>query len=207
MSYSHDKLKPYRDRLKQNATKDEIAWIFLQAICDLDEEIGIYYIFEKGKINDQICLSIVNKLSMLKLATKLDHEGGNKNYYMRIRNEGIYALENFNSLDEYEKYFTEKNTPKPTALSTLNITGNVVNSQVGQGSDFGNLESSHNSIALEPAIANAQPIETSKMNSNSPLKNIIDKIYKWTDHKLISGIILLIIGFFLSRIIAWLGWL
>jgi hypothetical protein len=87
--------------------------------------------------------------------------------------------------------------------NSINITGNVVGSQIGHESDFGYLESSHNSINLEPAIAKQQPIETSNIKTNL---SIWDKIYKWTDHKLFSMIAYGLLYALATAFAGWLGW-
>ncbi|MGR3812409.1 hypothetical protein [Jiulongibacter sp. NS-SX5] len=87
-------------------------------------------------------------------------------------------------------------------IKSLTINGDISDSQVGLSSRFGNLESSHNSTILEPTINAAQPKKEDQKTQES---SILNKIYKWTDHKLISGIILLILGFFISRFFIWLG--
>jgi len=102
-----------------------------------------------------------------------------------------------------------KSTKNPTGHSIHNY-GNMVfgdNPQgVNQGLGSENHLSSNNSIILDPTNAKEQTTATSSIKSNSPFKNIIQKFYKWTDHKLISGIILLIFGFCFSRLLTWLGW-
>ena len=86
----------------------------------------------------------------------------------------------------------------------INVGGNAIigdnnsNNHLG----LGDLESSHNSTILEPTINAAQPKKEDQKTQES---SILNKIYKWTDHKLISGIILLILGFFISRFFIWLG--
>jgi hypothetical protein len=195
MNYYHELLIPYRQKLKPTDSTDIIAWTFLEALNDKDEELGIYYIFEPGQINDKICLSIVNKLDRLKLANKLDTELGNKNYYMSIRPEGTFALEKFNSIKEYEKYMDDKK--KPSIDQSINVVGGINGSQVGHGAFFGNLESSNNSIPLETKRHNAQPNEDAR---TTPKKDTIWNIfYKLTDNKLFSllmyGLIFLLANF------------
>ena len=87
--------------------------------------------------------------------------------------------------------------------NNINITGNVVGSQIGHESDFGNFESSHNSINLETPIAKQQPIETSNINKNL---SIWDKIYKWTDHKLFSMIAYGLLYALATSLAVWFGW-
>jgi hypothetical protein len=88
--------------------------------------------------------------------------------------------------------------------NNINITGNVMGSQIGQGFfEPGNFESSHNSITLEPIIAKEQPIDTSNIKKNL---SIWDKIYKWTDHKLFSMIVYSLLSAIMTAFAAWLGW-
>lgn len=58
-----------------------------------------------------------------------------------------------------------------------------------------NFESRNNSINLEKDKHKAQPIEEAKTTSEN--ESIRDKIYKWTDHKLISMIIYGLLGLIL----------
>lgn len=86
--------------------------------------------------------------------------------------------------------------------NNINITGNVMGSQIGQGFfKSGNFDSSHNSINLEPTIAKQQPIETSNIKTTL---SIWDKIYKWTDHKLFS---MIAYGLLYALATAFAGWL
>lgn len=107
-------------------------------------------------------------------------------------------------LDKHEQQLKldQEKSNKPT--SQIVINGPVTGSQIGHESDFGNLESSHNSIALETPIHKAQPKDDAITISKK--ETIWNKIYKWTDHKLISMLIYGLIGFLLSRLITWLGW-
>lgn len=109
-------------------------------------------------------------------------EGGWKKYLIRIENEKNEKIKLLN-------------TPSIKVAGNAIIGDNNVNNHLG----LVNLESSHSLTNLEPTINAPQPKKDDQKTHKS---NIFNKIYKWTDHKLISGIILLILGFFLSRILS-----
>lgn len=103
----------------------------------------------------------------------------------------------------FDKHEKEKQRQQPTTQH-LTINAPVTGSQLGLSSDFGDLDFKNASITPDPTINAPQP---KKDDQKIQELSIWNKIYKWTDHKLISGIILLILGFYISRIFIWLGWL
>jgi hypothetical protein len=115
--------------------------------------------------------------------------------------EGVEYLASLGIIDDKHK------TAKNTAGHSIHNYGNLVfgdNPQgINQGLGSENHLSSNNSMILDPASAKAQPIDT--FNINSKL-SIWQKIYKFTDHKLISMIVFAVLGFLISRLISWLGW-
>ena len=115
--------------------------------------------------------------------------------------EGVEYLASLGIIDDKHK------TVKNTAGHSIHNYGNLVfgdNPQgINQGLGSENHLSSNNSMILDPASAKAQPIDT--FNINSKL-SIWQKIYKFTDHKLISMIVFAILGFLISRLFSWLGW-
>ena len=117
--------------------------------------------------------------------------------------EGVEYLASLGIIDDKHK------TKKESEKHHINKYGNIVlgdNPQgITQGFDGGNQWSNNISINREPAIATEQPIETSNMNLKSN-NSIWSKIYKWTDHKLISIIIFSILGFLVARLFAHFGW-
>lgn len=189
MTHYHQLLEPYRRKLRENATKEEIAWAYLEGLKNLDEEIGIYYIFEPKKVDDSLCLSIVSLLSRLKLAQKTTHELGNKNYYMKIKDEGIFAIENFNSIKEYEGYLTEKQKDKSGNIiyGGNNIIGsNISDSKINQGYDFRDFNIENTPIMPPSKYDNKQNTITSSILNvikNFVLPLIIGVILLYIEHK------------------------
>ncbi len=113
--------------------------------------------------------------------------------------DGVKAIESGDAVAYMEKLKKDKN--KPTISKDINIHAPITNSQIGHNSDFGNLESSHNSIILDTSKNVAVP-------KNEPKKtelSIWEKIYKWTDHKTISIIIGAILGVLATWICKKLG--
>jgi len=115
--------------------------------------------------------------------------------------EGVEYLASLGIIEDKHK------STKNTTGHSIHNYGNMVLGDNPQGMNQGfgseNHLSSNNSTILDPANAKAQPIDT--FNINSKL-SIWKKIYKWTDHKLISMIVFAIIGFLISRLFTWLGW-
>jgi hypothetical protein len=98
----------------------------------------------------------------------------------------------------FDSYADFKNRHKPQ--TQININAPVLGSQIGQDSDFGNLEFNHNSINLEPNKQQVHPSDDAATTSQK--ESIFKKIYKWTDHKLISMLIyglFFIIAIFIAK--------
>ena len=82
--------------------------------------------------------------------------------------------------------------------SIINVNAPITSSQLGHGSSFGDVES--NSTLNEiPAPA------TLNDDINIKKLTIWNKIYKWTDHKLVSMIVFGILGFIVSYIFQRIG--
>jgi len=115
--------------------------------------------------------------------------------------EGVEYLASLGIIEDKHK------STKNMAGHAIHNYGNLIlgdNPQgINQSLGSENQLSSNNSTILDPVSAKAQPIDT--FNINSKL-SIWQKIYKWTDHKLISMIVFAIIGFLISRLFTWLGW-
>ena len=102
-------------------------------------------------------------------------------------------------LPKGEDFIKSENQPK----SNINISGNVIGSQVGNASNFGNLKSNHNQNSLEPIIDNQNPIEPPNVKANLSLW---DKFVKFTDHKLFSILILTVLATIAGIIKVKMGW-
>jgi hypothetical protein len=108
-------------------------------------------------------------------------------------------------LADLEEERAEARQKASQPANNITINAPVTGSQIGQSSEFGNLDLSHNSITREPTIIAAQPNQDAK-NIFKNKESIWSKIYKWTDHKTISIIIAAILGFLATKLMAWLGW-
>jgi len=117
--------------------------------------------------------------------------------------EGVEYLASLGIIEDKHK------TKFGTEKHHINNYGNLVLGDNPQGinQDFegGNQWSNNNSTIREPAIVKEQPIETSDKSLKSKI-SIWNKIYKWTDHKLISIIIFSILGFLIARLFAHFSW-
>jgi hypothetical protein len=145
--------------------------------------------------NTEMIDKVVEKLLKYDLAqTDLNIHG-----VVKIRPKGreVYRNGGFTKfLEAQQQIENQEKTNKPS--SQIIIHGHVTGSQIGHESDFGNLESSHNSISREPIIITPEPSQDAK-NIFKNKESIWSKIYKWTDHKLISMLIYGLIGFLLPR--------
>jgi hypothetical protein len=119
--------------------------------------------------------------------------------------EGVEYLASLGIIED--KHQIKKETEK--SKHEIHNFGNMIlgdNPQgIIQGSDLGNSRFNNNSTSREPTDIKPEPIQdaiTILRNKES----IWSKIYKWTDHKTVSGILLIILGFLFSRLITWLGW-
>jgi hypothetical protein len=115
-------------------------------------------------------------------------KGGWKKYLIELENEHLNKLK-------------ENNRPNISVGGNAIIGDNNTNNHL----ESGNLESSHNSTKREPNIAAQQPKNEAKNTSEAHKQTIWNKIYKWTDHKTISVIIITIFIFFADKIWKWLN--
>jgi hypothetical protein len=141
---------------------------------------------------------ILIQIEHYKLMELLDKNSGSE---MRFTEDGLKVATSDNPIEAINKLRADRN--KPLIDKSININGNMIGSQAGHGSVFGNFESknSFNEIATQEDNANT------KNNKISEQETIGQKIYKWTDHKLISILIGGILGFIATKILYWLGWL
>lgn len=103
-----------------------------------------------------------------------------------ISMDGVEYLASIGIIEDKHK------SQKDTARHSINNYGNMVYGDNPQGVN-----------QLFDSISDEIP----KDDLSSKLKlNFWKKIYKWTDHKLISMIVFAIIGFIISRLFIWLDW-
>ena len=140
---------------------------------------------------------IVSKIIHHKIAKYADHDEND----LIMGMDGIKAIQTDNPIEYMEKIEAEKN--KSFIDKSINIHGDMIGSQAGHESDFGKLESK-NSLNDIAAQETKQNTENNKKSEN---ETIGQKIYRWTDHKLISILIGGILGFIATKILYWLGWL
>jgi hypothetical protein len=111
--------------------------------------------------------------------------------------------EGMNPFVAWKVVYEQEQERKRQAANPITIGGSVIGSQIGQGSSFGNLESSHSSINLAPTeVQTKAAVQETKISK----LNIGQRIYKWTDHKTISVIIGGILAFLMGYLLRWLGW-
>ena len=122
--------------------------------------------------------------------------------YLRLRNELLIKAETKESyillpegeraieLGGYENwlaYAEQKKTSNTT--NTLNFHAPIMGSVVNQDSSFGDLSGAPTILTTNnPAASTAENVPKNADQKTSSL-NIWQKVYKWTDHKLISIII------------------
>lgn len=153
--------------------------------------------------------SVMLELEIRKLIIKTEQEGEpilglpfhrtvDRRYSISL--DGVEYLASLGIIED--KY---KNT-NATIGHSINNYGNMVlgdnPNNVTLGLDFSTQLSNSSSMAVEPDNSNVQPFDTFTSNSKS---SIWTKIYKWTDHKLISMIVFAILGFIISQLLSWLG--
>jgi hypothetical protein len=138
------------------------------------------------------------KIQHYKLMELLDKDSGS---LMRFTEDGLKVATSDNPVEAINKLRADRN--RTLIDQSIKITGDMTNSQLGHGSVFGNLESKKSLIEIAAQEANAN----TKNNKTSEQETIWQKIYKWTDHKLISILIGGILGFIATKILYWLGWL
>lgn len=176
-------------------TDFEDGYIEINHFCHWDNE-------SKNHIYDKKMDALVlDKMLHYDVAKKADH--GFDRVILRPNGIKAYMSGGWKKyLIEIEKRKVEKE--KQLKRPNISIGGNAIigDNNANNHLGLGNLESSHNSTNLEPTMYAPQPKKADQKTDES---NIFNKIYKWTDHKLISGIILLILGFFISRFFIWLG--
>lgn len=105
---------------------------------------------------------------------------------------------------QFETYEQFLNRHKPLSQPNIQIE-KMIGSPFVQGDFLGNFESNHNSKDLVNVEEIVKPIE--EPNTTQKKLSIFQKIYKWTDHKLISNIIIGILGFLASLLANYLGWI
>ena len=162
-----DDFKVFRQGLSAQSSVDQIAWAYLGALYQKQKEIGVWYLFDKDWLVIAKATRVSNRLAQLKLADKVGTEGGNQNMYMLINERGNYVIENFSSLAEYETYMAEEER-KRQPNNSINVGGNMIGSQVGHGSVFGDLR---NSQSNKPN--NAQPTQAPQKKSG---QDVWDKL-------------------------------
>lgn len=124
--------KNYQKYLNLNSSDEDIIWIYLKALYDSQESVGIYYVLPKELIDNKRINRIIKKMKSFQLAEYEDKEFGNNNVYMRISHKGDYAIENFQSFNQYQNYLEESENKKNSNYTS--IINNGANSTI----QFGN---------------------------------------------------------------------
>jgi hypothetical protein len=144
--------------------------------------------------DEQTTKTTINKLARLELIEI-------KHLYLRIQvTANIPHLEHLR--DNYKYDLTLYENRNKVSINSLNVDGDIIGSQLGQGLG-GNMLSKSNSTILDPARHRLQPNDDAKTIVKK--ETIWNKIYKWTDHKLISIIIFSILTFLMTLLLNYLN--
>ncbi|WP_321281153.1 hypothetical protein [Marinifilum fragile] len=141
--------------------------------------------------------SVMSELESKKWIIKIEKDGGavpglpfhrtiDRSYSISL--EGVEYLASLKIIDD--KYMINEN----------NKTNNITN--------YGNMVVGDNQTKINQSSGE----DKNQLNQYSEVgdrksKNILNKIYKWTDHKLISMILFALLGFLISRLLTWLEWI